>query len=197
MLNCLCLHWNWQVLLHTFLLYITNNQMLKVNLVMLLQNCLFITDRWSRILKTPHMHNQLFLILVSEVFCHACPKLETISILNYNASKWPWYLLHIFLLELTWNSMSVGFWWGHLWARQFGWGVLQGQHSDHAAPARQPDPMDLWHQCEFPSFLLISLTFLVLFAMVLIWPCSLLQLQEDGGDEIKEAAAPKESGEGQ
>jgi hypothetical protein len=96
MLNCLCLHWNWQVLLHTFLLYITNNQMLKVNLVMLLQNCLFITDRWSRILKTPHMHNQLFLILVSEVFCHVCRKLETISILNYNASKWPWYLLHIF-----------------------------------------------------------------------------------------------------
>ena len=43
----------------------------------------------------------------------------------------------------------VGFWWGNLWAGQPGRGVLQGQHSDHAAPAWQLDPMDFRHQREF------------------------------------------------
>jgi hypothetical protein len=45
----------------------------------------------------------------------------------------------------------AGLWWGNLGARQPGRGVLQGQHSDHAALAWQLDPMDFRHQRELLS----------------------------------------------
>ena len=70
----------------------------------------------------------------------------------------------------------VGFWWGNLWARQPGRGVLQGQHSDHAAPAWQLDPMDFRHQREFllSHRIVKHVTFRSLcpssLVMVLMWP---------------------------
>jgi hypothetical protein len=56
------------------------------------------------------------------------------------------WFLHLLFAGVDSNLMFVGFWWGYLWARQPGWGVIQGQHSNHAAPAWQLDPMDIWHQ---------------------------------------------------
>ena len=51
-----------------------------------------------------------------------------------------------------------GFWWGYFRAGYFGWGVLQGQHIDHATSPWQSDTLDFWYHGLSLSLSLSSLS---------------------------------------
>ena len=104
-------------------------------------------------------------------------------------------LYGICLLRMFKMTFWAGLWWGNLRAGHSWWGIVQGQHIDHAASSGQPHSMDLWYHGLLSS--LIFHLFLLSWCIATYHLCYsfVLDWQEDAGDEIKEA--PKgESGEG-